>query len=52
MWKKLSTDTGVTDFCFAVHGWILFSLIHIREGSSSETVLVLFNHTVFERTNY
>jgi len=52
MWRKLSTDTGVTDFCIAVNGWILFSLLHIKADKESETVLVIFNHTVFERCSY
>lgn len=52
MWKKLSTGTGVTNICIAVNDWILFSLIYLREGKSSETVIIVFNHTVFERDTY
>ena len=52
MWRKLSTDSGVTDFCIVVNGWILFSLLHIKVEDNTETVLVLFNHTVFERDTY
>ena len=52
MWKKLSTETGVTDFCIAVNGWIFFSFLHIIIDKESETTVVFLNHTVYASERY
>lgn len=52
MWRKCSVGTGVTDFNIGINGWILFSLLHCRlGGGKSDSCLIIFNHTVWERTN-
>jgi len=52
MWRSMSNDTGVTDFCIAINGWILFSLLHVKIDDDYDTTLIIFNHAVFERSNY
>lgn len=49
MWRKCSTGTGVTDLNIGINGWILFSLLHCKlSDGSSDTCLILLNHTVWE----
>ena len=52
MWEKQSTETGVTDFCIAVNGWIFFSLIYLKEGNDSELTVIFLNHRVYEKDTY
>lgn len=50
MWRKCSVGTGVTDLNIGINGWILFSLLHCKLNSGqSDTCLIIFNHTMWER---
>ena len=49
-WEKISTDTNVTDFCIAIRGYLIFSLLHtVLDSGETDTCLIIFNHRIWER---
>ena len=50
--RKCSNDSKVTDFCFSIYGYILFSFMDIPDKKSRYTNLIIFNRIIYEREKF
>ena len=49
-WEKMSTDTNITDFCIAIRGYLIFSLLHcVLDSGETDTCLIIFNYRIWGR---
>ncbi|KKN75444.1 hypothetical protein LCGC14_0380650 [marine sediment metagenome] len=44
-WRKLSTETKVTDISISIYGFVIFSFLH----EPKDTYIIILNHGIFER---
>lgn len=52
MWEKLSSDTGVTDICIAINGFVVFSFTYINIEGDSQTNICFLNHRIYNRESW